>query len=91
MALREVMNLGLHTFQLTEEDRIEYTLEQLKMGIADAKVEGHANANAINTNKITIDQEIIIILLIIFILVAIFKFLQHYIKKQVVRNSVQNV
>lgn len=85
------MNLELHTFELTEEDRIELTLEQLKMGIADAKVEGHANANAINTNKITIDQEVIIILLIIFVLAVIVKFLQHNIKKQVVRNSVQNV
>lgn len=84
------MNPGLHTFQLTEEDRIEYTIADLKMGIADAKVEGHASANAINQNKITIDQEIIIILLIIFILIATFKFLQHYIKKQVVRNTVQN-
>lgn len=61
------------------------------MGIADAKVEGYAIANATNTNKITIDQEIIIILLVIFVIVVIFKFLQHYIKKQVVRNSVQNV
>lgn len=85
------MKLDLHTFNITEEDRTKIIIENLKMGIADAKVEGQSNAYAINNNKVEISQEIIIILLIIFVLIALWKFLQHYIKKQIVKTNVQTV
>lgn len=80
----------MHTFSLTPEEIISYNIKNIEMGIADAKVEGHANAYAVNDNKITISQEIVIVLLIIILLIALWKFIQNYIKKQVVRNNVQN-
>lgn len=67
-----------------------YELRQT-MGIADAKIEGNAQAYAINDNKIVLSVEIIIILLIIVVAIALWKLLQSYIKRQVANNSVQNV
>lgn len=80
----------MQTFTITQEDIINYNLKNIEMGIADAKVEGHANAYALNDNKITISQEIVIILLIIIVVIAVWKFIQNYIKKQITRNNVQN-
>lgn len=87
----------LHTSELTEEDRLEIILQNIKqtieaeMGINDAKIEGNANAYAINDNKITISQEIIIVLLIILVFFGLWKLTRNYIKKEIVSNRVQNV
>lgn len=77
-------------FKITEKERQEIILENIKMGIADATVQGQANAYAINDNKVTISLELVIILLIIIILLGLWKFLQNYIKKHTAINAVRN-
>lgn len=84
------MKLQITTFNVTKEDIIKTNLENIKMGIADDKIEGHANAYAVNNNKVEISQEVIIVLLVLIMLVALWKIFQNYIKRQIVANAVQN-
>lgn len=83
----------MNNFELTEEDRLDIILRNIDqtMGINDAKIEGNANAYAINDDKITISQEVIMVLLIILIVFGLWKLTRNYIKREVISNRVQNV